>query len=110
MNRRLVAIQMFDERLDPARELKDVMAILALVGELDPDARIQERQLTKTLRQRVVVEVDVREDRRARLEADRCSGSVCLSDHSQGCHRVAEMIGLLVKLAVAMNRENQRLR
>ena len=83
MNRRLVAIQVLDERFDAARELEDVVPVLALVGQPDPHAGIQKRQLSQPLSERVVVERDVREDRRARLEADRRARAVGLADHRQ---------------------------
>ena len=63
------AVQVFDELLQPALVLEHVALGFALVDELDAHAGIQERQLAQSLGENFVVEGDVREDRRAGLEA-----------------------------------------
>ena len=107
MDRRLVAVQVLDEGPDAALELEDIVAIVPLVGELDPYARVQKGQLPQPLRQHVVVELDVREDRRARPEANRRAASLGLADHGRGALRVRRGVRCSWMLAVAVDRQLQ---
>ena len=107
MDRRLVAIQVLDERFDAAREFEDVVPVLALVRQLDADAGVQERQLAQALGERVVVEHDVREDRGARLETNRRARAIGLADDRERRLRIAEPIGLLVEQPVAVDRQHE---
>ena len=78
VDRGLAAIQVADEFADAALVVEHLAAIVTLVDELDSHARIQERQLAQALLQHVVLELDIREDLVARLEADRS----CRADRS----------------------------
>ena len=58
----LVLVQVLDERDDAAVVLELVALRFALVVERDENARVQERQLAETLRERVEAELDGLED------------------------------------------------
>src|SRR5258706_16215481 len=60
---------MSDERFQAAFVLKHFSLLVALVVQLDADARVEKRQFAQTFRERVVVEGDVSENQRAGLEA-----------------------------------------
>ena len=63
VHRRLVLVQVRDERRDPAFVVKLVALAVALVVERDEDAAVQERELAQALRQDVEAEVGCLEDR-----------------------------------------------
>src|SRR5262249_41178867 len=73
--------------------------------EVDPHAGIQERELPQTLGQHLVVELDVREDLRARPEPDEGAPLLSLTDYGQGRRRLTQVVFLLVDLAVAIDGE-----
>ena len=75
--------------------------LLALVDELDAHTGIQERQLAQALGEHVVMELDVGEDLRARLEADRGAALLRVADRRERRLRLAQVIFLPVQLAVA---------
>src|SRR5690606_26451373 len=108
VQRRLAAVQVRDEGADTAFELENVAAAVPLVLQRDPDAAIQERQLPQPLRERVVVELEVREDLGARLERDRRPGAVRRADLGERRKRLAVRVFLLVDLAAAVARQGQR--
>ena len=56
---------MFHESPDTALVLEDILALIALVDEVDSHAGIEERQLTQASRENIVVKLDVRERRRS---------------------------------------------
>jgi hypothetical protein len=64
------------EFLQAAFVLERLLAVLALVDQLDAHAGIQERQFAQALGQRVEAELDVGEDLGAGLEADGVPRSV----------------------------------
>ena len=107
MNRRATSAQILDEGLDAALVLKDIAFFLPLVDELDAHARVEKGKLAQSLRKRLVNELDIREDRCARLEANGRAALVCLASHRQGCDRVAEAIFLLVDLAVPADGQDE---
>ncbi len=100
---------MLHERPDSALELEHVVLGNPLVVQVDADTRVQERKLAQPLRQDVIVELDVREDLRARPESDHRPGLARLHGAFQRPGRIAEPIALFVDVAVAVNGEVQRL-
>src|SRR5664279_1259011 len=98
---------MFDERADAAFVLEHVVLVVALVVELDLDARIEERQLAQSLGEDVVMEFGVGEDRRARMEAHRSSTAARRSHNLKWITRLAEGVFLAVFETVAINRQRQ---
>ena len=85
--------------------LEDVGLVLALVHQLDAHTRVQERQLAQPLGQDLVVELDVREDPRARLEANDGSTLLGVTHDRERGRRLAEVVLLAVNLPVAGNGE-----
>ena len=73
VNRRLVAIQVFNERLDAALVFKNFFALIALVDQTNAHAGIQKRQLAQSPRKNVVVKLYVRKGSGAWLESQRRS-------------------------------------
>ena len=100
MNRRLASIQVSDERLQAAFVLKDFGFLVALVDQLDPYTGIQERQFAQSLRQRVVVERDVSEYLRTRLEAQRGPTLARVTDGNQRRLRLAQAVFLAMQFSV----------
>ena len=70
VDRRLVLVQVRDERDDAAFVVELVALAVALVVERDDDAAVQERQLAQPLRERVEAEDRRLEDLRVGLERD----------------------------------------
>src|SRR5690606_3683824 len=101
----LIAIEISDELADPAVVLEYVVPVLALIGELDSDTGVQERQLPQPLCEHVVVEFDVREDLGARLEADDRAAPVGRARLGERRLRHAQAVFLLIELAVTMDRQ-----
>ena len=68
--RGLVAVEIFDEGLDPALvpQLFALLDGVPHIGEHDPHARIEEGELTQPVLQRCVIELDHGESLRARQE------------------------------------------
>jgi hypothetical protein len=73
---RLPAVQMLDELRDAAavQELVVLHRVHALIGQVDLQALVQERQLAQPLRQRVVIVGGFHHDRGIRLERDARAG------------------------------------
>src|SRR5581483_5469876 len=90
--------------------LEDIGLVLALVDQLNADARVEEGQLTQTLRQYLVVELDIGEGLCAGLEANHRTALGSLTRKRQGSDRLAVPVLLFVHLAVAVNGELQILR
>ena len=109
VNRRLIAVQMLDERLDAALVLEDVLLAAALVEEADAHAGIEKRQLAQALSEDVVVELDVGKGLGARLEQDVGTGALGLADDLQGRLRLTVTIFLAVGLTVPVNGHDQLL-
>ena len=103
----LVAVEVAHELADAALVLEDLALVVALVDQLDAHAGVQEGQLAQPLGQHVVVELDVREDRGARLEADDGAALVRGADRRQRRLGLAQPVFLLVELAVATDRQEQ---
>ena len=107
---RLRAVQVADERAHPALVLEHLGPLVALVDELDTDARVQERQLAQAAGQRVVLELDIGKCLGARPEAD--LGTVALrhrrtlDDRQRGLW-LAVAVFLVVDLLVAEDRQDQ---
>jgi len=94
--------QVLDEAADAALVLEHVAACFAaLVGQLDLDAGVEEREFAQAARQHLVLELDVGEDLRRRAEAD--AGSVTLRrlHFPERVQRFAEGVLLLPVVAVA---------
>ena len=70
VQRRLVLVQVLDERDDAALVAELVLLLGALVGDGDEDAGVEERQLAQTLRKRLEVHLRDGEDRRVGFERD----------------------------------------
>ena len=90
--------------------MEGLSAVVALVDQFDLHAGIQERQLAQALLQHLVLELDVREDRVAGLEADRRAALVAGSHHGQRRHWITEAVFLTELLAITVDGQVQRLR
>ncbi len=104
----LVAVQVLHEGTDSAFIFKDIPLVATLVGELDADPGVQERQLAQPLGENFVVELDVREGLVAGLETYGRAGAVGYANLGQRRLRLAHPVFLLVQDAVAVNRQQQR--
>jgi hypothetical protein len=93
-----------------AKRDEQLRTLGALVGKLDLDARIEERQLTQALGQNVVVKLGVGEYRRARMEADGRAAPARRADDLQRILRLAELVFLAMLVAVAIDRQRQMIR
>ncbi len=98
---------MRDEGLQTAFVLEHFGLLVALVDQFDAHAGIEERQFAQSLGERVVVERDVREDLRARLEAQRRAFLVGIADGGQRRLGLAQPIFLTMQLAVAPDEQFQ---
>ena len=98
---------MRDERLEPAVVLEHIGLVLALIDQLDADPGIEKGQLAQALGQRVVVELDVREDLRGGLEADRRAALARCARNRQRRRRLPQMVLLAVDVTVTANRKLQ---
>ena len=110
VQRRLQLREVLDERADAAFVLERVVLLRALVGELDLDARVQERQLAEPLRQNVIVKFCICENCRARVEAHRRAATIRGADDFQRIFRLAEAVFLAMLVAVAVDRQRQLVR
>ena len=107
MHRRARTVQMLHEGLQAAFVCEHVGLVLALIDQLDAHARIQKRQLTQPLGQRLVVELDLVKiwaEGRKRMVVPR---SVVVPDHGQGRHGLTQVILLPMHLAIAAHRDQQ---
>ena len=105
VDRRARTVEVTHERLESAFVLEHVMLVVALIGDLDADAGIEEREFAQPLREDLVVEHDVREDRRRRTEAHPCAAFGGGAGVRERRDRIAEAILLRVELAVAVHGE-----
>jgi hypothetical protein len=89
--------QMLDEaRMPPAYSNTSLLAIRALVAELDAHAGIEERQLAQALGQDVVMELDIGEISVDWLETHRRAAAGRRPHHLERELRFAQVIFLLV--------------
>src|ERR1044072_198673 len=98
---------MLDERTDAALVLEYVVLAVALFEKLDLEARIEERELAKAFGQDVVMELGVRECRRARVEANGRAAAGRRTDDLERIARLAERVFLAMLETVAINRQRQ---
>src|SRR5262245_12012894 len=106
--RGLVAVDIFDEGLDPAlvTQLLALLDRVAQVGKHDQHARIEEGQLAQPVLQRREIEVGHGEGLRARQEAHLGAAlAVCRAHHLERGERLAVAELHEVLLAVAPDRE-----
>ncbi len=109
MQRGLVPVQVLHEGPYPAFVFEHVLLVVALVAQLDPDPRIQERQLAQPLGQDVVVKLDVGEDVRTGVEAHLGAGAITFSGDSQRRLRHTAEIDLLVGVTLSPDRKFESL-
>jgi len=109
VDRALGAVEVRDEGLQAARVLEGLGLAVALVVEVDAHAGVEERELAQALGEDVVVELDVREDGRRRLEAHAGAGAVGGADHGERRDGIAEAVFLRVQFAAAMDGELQHI-
>ncbi len=98
---------MRDEFLQAALVLEGLDLAVALVGEIDAHTGVEERQLAQAFGEDVVVELDVGEDDRRRLETNARAGAIGGTGDGERRDRFTQAIFLLVKLAVAVDGELQ---
>jgi hypothetical protein len=110
MHRSLAAIQVRDEGLEAAFVLENLRLLVALVDQFDAHAGVEERQFAQTFRERVVVEGDVGENLRARLEAQRRAFLIGITDGRERRLRLSQPIFLPMQLAVAPDQQLQIIR
>ena len=96
---------MLDKRFDATLVLELVALAVAFVRQYDSDAGIQKRQLSETLREYVVMELDVIENRLAGPETQTGPGFFSLTNHRQRRHRLSVTIFLLMFRPVTVNRQ-----
>ena len=107
MQHALAAVHVLDEALDAAR-VREVLALaVALVGELDLDAVVQERKLADALGEDLVVELDAAERLGRRHEVHFGAAPVGGAGRCQRRHRLAAAEFHLVDLAVAPDAQLQ---
>ena len=110
VDRRLVQVQVLDERADPAG-IEEVMALaVALVVDRDRHAAVQEGQLAQPLGQRVEAELGGLEDLRIRLEGDLGAAFLGRTGDRELGLRIAALVRLRVHLLVAPDLEIEGLR
>ena len=109
VHRRLVLVQVRDERGDPALVVELVALAVALVVERDEDAPVQERQLTQPLRERVEAEDRRLEDVGIRFEADLGAAPFRRAGRLEIAGRLPALVALLIDLGVAPDLEVERL-
>ena len=110
VDRRLVLVQVRDERDDAAFVVELVALAVALVVERDENAAVQERELAQALRQDVEAEDRRLENLRVGLEGDLRAAPLRRAGDFERGRRRAALVGLLVDLAVAPDFEVERLR
>src|SRR4051794_14056808 len=103
MNPGARTVEVLDELLQSALVFEYVRLGLALVDELDANARVEEGQLTKPLRQNVVFEGDVREDGWAGLEAHGRTTLSGVTRHRERGNRITQAEFHLVRLSILMD-------
>ena len=98
---------MRDELLQTTLVLEGFDLAVALIGEIDAHAGVEEGQLAQALGKDVVFELDVREDDRRRLEAHARAGAVAGAGDGERRDRFAQAVFLLVEFAIAVDGELQ---
>jgi hypothetical protein len=99
--------QVLHEGADAALVLEYVAAFAAFVFQLDFQAGIEEGQLAQALGQDVVMELDIREDLGARLEAHLGAAAGGGAHLAQRIDRVAQRVFLFPQMAVALDGQFQ---
>jgi len=110
LDRRLVAVQVFDECANAALKLEDFLAPVTLVGELNANSWVEKRQFAQPFCQDVEVKLGVAEDFAARLEAN---DRAILFRGAGGAKRrlgVTQAVTLLIRHATAEDDEVQGFR
>src|SRR5690606_2005444 len=97
----------FNEGAHTALITESNLLAAALVLEVDLDARVEERQFAQTAHQDVVMEQDIGEGFRRRLEGHFGAGGIGIPNHRERCLRHTVAIDLLVNLAVTPNGQFQ---
>ena len=105
MDRSLVAVQMLDEGTYSALILEDVLLAGTLVKQLDTYPGVQERQLSESFGQDIVVKRDVRECIGARSKMDDGAPPRRLPDDLQVGFRISMAIDLPVDTAFSVDDE-----
>ena len=93
VDRRLVLVQVRDERDDAAFVVKLVVLAVALVVQRDDDAAVQERELAQPLGERVEAEDGRFEDLRVGLEGDLGAAPLGRAGHLEVAARRAALVG-----------------
>src|SRR5206468_12670781 len=106
----LGAVQVLDERDDPALEEEFVTAPLPLVGNRDSQALVQECELTEPLRENFEAEVDCLEDLRIWLERDFGASHLRLADFLQCRLGRSSPVALEEDLLLASDLDLEKLR
>ena len=101
VDRRLVQVQVLDERVDAPFVQELVALAVPFVVDRNRDAAVQEGQLAEPLRQRVEAVIGRLEDLRVRLERDSRAALLRRARDFELSGRIASLVGLLVDLPVA---------
>jgi len=104
----LVAVDVLHKGDDPPFVKELALAIDSLVDQGDLDPGIQKGQLAQAVREDVVAELRLLENRIVRLEGDRGPPALGLADLLQGGIRNAADVGLRIHAAVASDLQIQR--
>ena len=103
VDRGLVPVQMLDKCLDAAFEFENIVEFLAFVDQLDPDAGIEKRQLTKAPGQNIVVKFDIGKYCTAWPEAQRGTGTIGFLHGLHRCKRLTQAVFLAMHMTIAAN-------
>ena len=107
VDRGLVGIQMLDKGAQATFVLEDFFLARTLVGQTNAHATVQERELTQTLGENVVVEFNVGKGFRRGNEMHLGTRCVSLADGCQRCIGNTVGVGLLVNLVVSTNGQGE---
>ena len=105
-----VAVEVFHKRLNTTFVLKVILLVVTLVEQMNRHARVQERQLTQTLSQDLVLEFDIGEDGWAGPETHLSTGGIGITDHRQRRYRLTQMVFLGVHFAFTADHQLQLIR
>ena len=110
MKHALGAIDVLDEAFHSAREREHFLLRAALVDQDDLHAAVEERELAESLRQNLIVELDLAENPGAREEVDLRAPALALADGLKRRNRLTQAKFHLMKQAIATYGQPQPLR
>ena len=110
MDRGLVLVQVFNERLDATFVAEMRLTAVTLIHQTDGNTGVEEGELAQALGQDLVVEQGIAENGRARPEANFGTGAGAVANLLERRLWLTQMIGLLVDVTVTTNGQQQLVR